>query len=84
MKIDPWAMEAHVLLARIQKERGQEKPAEKRAAEKQIICVVGSTFDVGRCPDRKCAMHVVFDLRSLDARGFKPCPRCAAILDQSR
>jgi predicted Zn-dependent protease len=47
---------------------------------KQIICTVGSAFEVGRCRNPKCPMRVVFDLRSVDAKGYEPCKDCAARL----
>jgi len=61
----------------------RDKPNWQRLLDRttnQLLCGIGSTFDVGKCTDRKCPMHVVFDLKSLDARGFKPCPRCSACL----
>lgn len=61
----------------------REKPNWQRLLDRtanQIICVIGNTFEVGKCPDRTCPMHMVFDLKSIDARKFEPCPRCAAIL----
>jgi len=60
-----------------------EKPSWDRLVArtaKQVICVIGSTLEVGRCRDRKCPMRVVVDLKSLDAKGFDPCPKCADVL----
>ncbi len=60
--------------------RTGEKPSWDRMVlrvAKQIICVVGSTFEVRRCTDRKCPMRVVVDIRKLDAKSLDPCKRCA-------
>ncbi|MBN2492529.1 MAG: hypothetical protein JXQ29_16900 [Planctomycetes bacterium] len=60
--------------------RSGEKPSWERLVArttKQIICTAGSAFEIGRCGNAKCPMRVVYDLRSLDQKGYDPCTRCA-------